>query len=124
MRSDHLLAGLGSHGLEQWPDLLGPFGERHGPQDRLHIGDAGDSLGMPPRPGQPQRPAPIVQHQRHLPVRDHRVDPGVEIARMFCDRVTAGPAVRQLGAVAHADQVGRDQPAGPCHRRHDIAPEE
>ena len=97
-------------------------GERR--NERLHIGYRADALRVAARPVETQGPSPVVQNERQRLRPDHLVDKGVEVASVASEAVAVRlGAGRDLVRVAHADEVGRDQPAaGGFHVRQDTSP--
>ena len=109
---DHLLARLGPDRLEQRDRLLGPVVP--GPDrsdERLHVGDAADGCGMPVRPVEPQRGAPVVQDEDDPLTNADGLQEGLEVRPVLDEPVRAGSAVRELVRVAHPDQVRGDAAA-------------
>jgi len=65
-----------------------------------------------------------MDHQRDLVLWNHRIDPGVQEPPVLDKPVRPRPRIVQLVAVAHTDQVRRQQPPGTFYRRHHLAPQE
>jgi hypothetical protein len=95
-----------------------------GPHDRLHIGDTADTIAVMVGPVEAECRAPIVHH-KHDGFRrpDDSVDEGCKIFAVGREAVGFRAGIWQFGGIAHADQIGQDQPAASLQFGNDVAPE-
>ena len=95
---DHLLAGLGSKPMKyrsQGRIPLGPIRDRM--NDRLHVGDAADAVGMGGGPIEAERGAPVMDDQHDLLARWRKgVDQPPSVSAMGFVTVGIGSRVGEL----------------------------
>ena len=75
------------------------------------------------RPVEPERCAPVVDHQDDVAVETQLLPEREEEIALLHVSIAVRARIRELVGVAHADQIARDQAAEADAGRHDLAPE-
>ena len=121
---DHLFALVGAEALEDRHGLRAPVGPgSHRAHDRLHVGDAPDTVAVMIGPVEAECRAPVVHHEQdRLRWTDHGIDEGREIVAVGDEAIGVGTRIRQFAGIAHANQIRHDQPAASRKLGHNIAP--
>ena len=102
---NHVVAGRTAQRLEDVDGRLRPFRPLQRPDDRLHVRDSLDGLGMPRGPVKAQRRAPVVHDERDVALEIEALEERVEMARVIDEAIRAG---RRRSRRAHPDEIRRD----------------
>ena len=115
----------GAKALKDAPGFLRPVipaGQRH--HDAFHVGNAPDLRGVQACPVEPQRSAPVVQHQSDRAAHPQGAPQPVQIAVSDVKAVALGSvAGRQLFGVTVTYQIRDDDAGTPDQGRNDVAPQ-
>ncbi len=122
---DHLLTGSRAQALEDRArDLRPVLPARDRPDDRLHVGDRANAVGVTPGPVEAERAAPVVQHEDDVLGGAEGFQQPVEELAVAHERVSLLVVRRELVRVAHADEIRGDAAPVADELGHGRAPQE
>jgi hypothetical protein len=123
LAQDHVLPAVRAEALEGAARPFRPVRPRQRRDDCLHVDDAGDALRVVPRPLEAQRRAPVVNDEDYSVAQREGVPKRPEVVALLGVAVAVGAGGRELGTVAHADQIAGDEPPEAGAVGHDVAPQ-
>src|SRR5208337_2617638 len=117
---NHVVAGRAAQRFENFNRPLRPFRPLQWPDDRLHVRDSLDGLGMARGPVKAECGAPVVHDERDVALEIEALEERVEMPGMILEAIRAS---RRRTRRAHPDEIRRDASRMRREVRNDVAPE-